>query len=136
MHHDCGTLLDDPLSAEHHIILVQGTNLKRPLQRFCKGRQKVAGASEDQVINMHTDIAVDSLIPVRTAGNRINDVVHDRVHIAFHVEIDHKGPDLLRPILNLLLHVTPVLVANILHLYHLVGIDVHGLAHDHSLPCR
>ena len=78
----CGTLLDDPLSAEHHIILVQGTNLERLLQAFCKGQQKVVSASEDQVIHMHANIAVDSPSPTWAAGNRVYDVVH--VHIALN----------------------------------------------------
>ena len=69
---------------------------------------------------MHADIAVDSLVSAWTAGNRINDVVHDSIHIALHIEVDHKGPNLLRSILNLLLQVAPVFIANLLHLYHLV----------------
>ena len=40
MNSHCGTLLDDPLSAEHHIVLVQGTNLERLLQALSKGQQK------------------------------------------------------------------------------------------------
>ena len=32
MNSHCGTVLDDPLSAEHHIVLVQETNLEGLLQ--------------------------------------------------------------------------------------------------------
>ena len=56
--------------------------------------------------------------------------------IAFNVEIDHKGADPQRAILNLLLQVAPILVANVLDLNDLVIVHIHCLTHNDLFPCR
>ena len=62
---------------------------------------------------MHAHVAIDSPISAWAAGNRIYDVVHYSLHIALNIEIDHKGLNLLRSILDLLLQIAPVLIANV-----------------------
>ena len=52
---------------------------------------------------MHAHIAVDSPVPARAAGNWIYDVVHDSIHIALNIQVDHVNANSQWPIFNSLL---------------------------------
>ena len=65
--------------------------------------QKVLGACEDQGINVHAHIVANNLVSARTACHRVNDVVHDGIHVTLKLEVYHTCADRQRSLMIFIL---------------------------------